>query len=353
MKISLCTAPTAVIVFGLLSCLGAQSGVVSPQGFAVTEGRAWEMWPFVATGRLQQVHGDLRGSPLTIRSLAFRRDTGRDYEPGMVARTLDAELGIGHADYATRGGSFAANYQGARVVGYARRPLSLPDLTQASPVRPAVFSVAVPLDAPFLFSGMQDIAWDLAVFANDAAQQYYFLDSHYSFNSEAGATSFYGNGCTAGNVSWPLLLDASVWTQIEPDQLSFLWKCSNLPTGGTQPVWLLLGTVDPDLAVPGLCTRLRCDPMVAVPGTAPLGVMTVNFSLPWNPGMLGTTVRAQGIGGDTTQSGLPFVLSNGASASVPGLPTPMRVSSVLSFYDAQASAGSVTKYSGLVVRFGT
>ncbi|MCC6671826.1 MAG: hypothetical protein IT458_12255 [Planctomycetes bacterium] len=340
------------VLFGA-SLLCAQNGVVSPVKLASRPGSYWSDWPFRDVSRCQQVHGDLRGTARTLTGIAFRRRGDTTPEPQAVARTLDAEVAIGTGDFAAVQSAYAGNYTGPRVVVFARRAWSLPSWVNGQGV-PAPFTTGVLFDAPFAYSGQADLVWEVTVFGT-TNKGYYPADWHSDVNGLQGTARFDGAGCVATNQSRPILLDAGSATRIDPDRVHVVWKAYNLPLPTTSFAAFLLGATDPDLAVPGLCTKLRSDAaLLTLPAIPVAGDIAYTTTLPAQPGMLGVTIHCQAVAHDPAQAPYPWVLSPGAAITTPsGFPDPVRVKQVLSYYSATDPGGWVNPFAGLVVLFRT
>ena len=147
------------------SALVAQNFVYSPSVAATQAGNSNNIFPFAfSIARYQQIHGDLRSRPMPVNELAFRRPAF-GVNAGAVARTLDAQLSMGHGDYATSTATFVSNFATPPVVAIVRRMINLPDNTQPN-TNPAQFNVSLPFDQPWVFTGTMDLVWDLALYAN-------------------------------------------------------------------------------------------------------------------------------------------------------------------------------------------
>ena len=129
---------------------------------------------------------------------------------------------------------------------------------------------------------------------------------------------------------------------------------SNAPS--TTPVVINLGFVDPALTVPGLCHTVHSDGIVSYTlGTSSTtgSVSTTTFdNLPYDANAVGTTLFFQALAIDPGQAGIPAVLSNGRSYTIPADPALPAVGCV---YEYPLSNGNLTQSGpwtgGIVARF--
>jgi hypothetical protein len=156
-------------MLGLAALLAAQgTPFVSPVYYTDFEGNAATTWPFSSDNsggfsdgiRMQQIHGDLSGRPMTIRSLALRANQSGSTLSG-AATTLDLELRIGEAALAAVGGTFDANYLNGPTVAMSRRPFNIPARPASTASFVGPWDVVFPFDQAFAFSGQSDLAWEV------------------------------------------------------------------------------------------------------------------------------------------------------------------------------------------------
>jgi hypothetical protein len=116
---------------------------------------------------------------------------------------------------------------------------------------------------------------------------------------------------------------------------------------------ILLGATNPDLPLPGVCTRLHSDGAVALAGTAnPAGAFsTGTLTTTFQNAFANVTLYGQAWCADPGQAGLPFAGSQGVAVTVADLPA--RITRVWAD-DVLAATGTRSEsYDfGLVVRFG-
>jgi hypothetical protein len=313
--------PTLCLTLAATPFLAAQTRV-SPLGAQAVEGGGTSSIPWVyAAARAQQADGDLIGSPLAITKIAFRRD-GTTSSTTAVARTIDVTLLMGDTSLASFGTTFASNFLNAPTTVFARRSVNFPDWTTPPTSRPMPFSLTFTLDAPYAHNGQNALLLELRGENSTAAGSYAMDWINGASTAYGAAPSALGTGCTTpnGTFTHTSTLTASATT-------------ANLGFGGSgapaaTQVYLLLGLVDPNLAVPGLCANLRTDAALALPlrvSTAGGSVTTTTLTTPWQPSFAGVRLFTQLAAADGNQPGLPLALSNGLASplpSGPGLPAP-------------------------------
>jgi hypothetical protein len=327
----------------LCAALHSQSHTVSPASATAAEGNANNTIPWwSATHRYQQIHGDVRGNAWLVQGLALRRDglTGS----GGPARTIDAEIFMGNADYATATGSFLGNYTGTRAQVVNRKQINLPDFT-AGQGSPAPFALVIPFDTPWPYTGAQDLAWELLVHSTTSSSTY-VCDAHSGLASSTNTSL--GTGCLATGKSVRMTLSATF--QTTADIVRFGWTATNCPDNSLSLV--VLGHTNPSLPVPGLCTSLYAMPLLVFPGIASGGTYTIPVTTaPFDPSLGGAVLYSQAFSDDPGQSGLPLAGSQGLQTTL-GNPPPFRITRIW-INDVNAASGSRSEFYpyGLVTRF--
>ena len=171
-----CLRPTLLTALLLHVALPAQSFTVSPAALANVEGSHQLQAPCTFAGRWQQIHGDLRGTPMAVRGLRFRPDGWR-YLPHATARSLDCELWMSWGDYGQLSRCLDDNHLRMKANVMARRRVALPDNTQSAGM-PEPWNVRFPLDATYVFPGVAfDPVWELRVYGNDQSGLGYDCDA--------------------------------------------------------------------------------------------------------------------------------------------------------------------------------
>lgn len=331
-----------------LGCaLVAQQNVVSPRSLASTEGNSYH-WALLSQqqSRFQQVESSLRGAARSFVAIAFRRDATQG---GGASRTASVDLWIAHGDRATFSNVFGSNFKGTPAIAYTQKPINLPDWTTKPTTPPAPFTVTLPFDQPWAYSGQDDLVWDFSCYSSSiAGYDLYPVDRGYT-HWTYGATLSLGAGCTTTNGKFTIGADSRASLARWDLALTF----SGAPSSA--PLALLIGTTDLNFPVPGLCTNLR--PLVAATvaiatsdaGGAASATLLFGFSLD----MADFPVLLQAAAPDATQGGLPFAASQGLFVRTPpGLGGPLVEGAYT--YDttnASASIGSGPHSGAVVARF--
>jgi hypothetical protein len=336
----------------LCASLASQNYSVSPIHLANTAGNGGNTIPWwSATHRYQQVRGDLRNRVLIMRGVSLRRSFGGTFSSA-VARTIDCEMFMGNADFATATGNFTGNYIGTPTNTVVRKMINCPDLT-TSVSNPEPWNVLFPHDNLFVYTGANDIAWELKIFSTTNIGTY-SIDAH-SGQSTGTVTltgSQIGRGCVASGRSSPMGLTSTFRTisTASGDTHDFAWAAQEMPANA--PSVLLIGTTDPALNIPGLCTMLHSSANLTLNGTSTAN-STWNVGplpIPYDPVLVNLAIYSQAASSDAGQPGLPFALSNGDSNRVP--PLPSRITRIW-VNDVNAATGSRSESYpyGLVTRF--
>jgi hypothetical protein len=295
---------------------------VSPAALAASEGNAANIYPFQMLGRYQQVHADLRGAPLRVIGLEFRRDgllPGSDAE-----RRLDCEIWMSEGSYERFSPVLDRNHETGRQVVLARRQVDLPRLTRPT-TPPAPFTVALPFDVPFAYGGVADLVWELRIHANTGTSVPYQCDA---WRADAATTDVDGSdwtrrgtGCTvAGNVQ-PMTAGASVRTFLAANQISITLWALNAPR--SQPSFLWLGVQETDLPIPGLCASFRVggNPILLTGATDADGTCSWQTTLPFDASLVNGTAMHQVLTLDPRRVGpLPVSASDLAIWTIPARP---------------------------------
>ncbi len=296
---------------------------VSPAFLANTEGNAANTYPWNFAGRYQQVHGDLRGQALAIRGLEFRRD---GVQPGTMAeRRLDCEIWLSEGRYVEFAPAFAANHRSGMQRTQPRRLVDLPRLP-APITPPAPWLVAFPFDAPFAYSGVEDLVWELRVHANTVTSVTYHTDAYSGAAvtdvNTSKATSV-GTGCTASGNTQRMQADACVRTFQAADRITASLWCAHAPR--SQASAMFLGSQPVDLQIPGLCTAFRVGgSTVVIPGTTDAeGLHFVQASVPFDAALVHASLIHQVVTVDPGRLGpLQLSASDLAVWAIPAKPAP-------------------------------
>ncbi|MEZ5964233.1 MAG: hypothetical protein R3F56_10345 [Planctomycetota bacterium] len=286
----------------------AQTFTVSPIAFAAREGNSTLSYIFTtAPNNTQQVHGDLRGPARLVTALSFRRDGVSTATTGL-SRTIDMEIDVGEADFAHVGITYANNYVSPPVNVFTRKLVSTTDWTMVPPVPPAPFDFTLTFDVPFFYTGFTDFAWQMKCYSNSGA-------SNDTVRVDLGSPAFtnspspgFGTACTSTGATQSYQLLGTMGTNINPE---FRWSVQGFPTPANCALnVLLVGSSNPNLTVPGLCTTLNCSAEITLPMPASdaNGTWTLPlFYIPFQNSLVGASFFEQAFSFDPGQSGLPLV----------------------------------------------
>lgn len=255
------TARTAGIALLAALPLSAQLAV-SPTLYANTEAPNANGFPFsLQKFRQQQAHGDLRGQAWPITRMSFRRDQ----RFGGAKYNVTVEGFMGDTDINRMSSTFSANWLGTPTRVLVKKTLALPDHLGLSAQVPAPFSVVLPFDRQHLYTGSNDLLWEIRVHGNSLGKDTsYFLDSHSGSTLAAlGRQRVTGTGCVA-----PGGRSLNLTNRIETTSTSFIvqWNVRAAPLNAG--CLLLVGVNNPNQQLPGWCAGIYSDGQVLIFGKA-------------------------------------------------------------------------------------
>ena len=341
----------AAMIAGTLS---GQQAFTVPAGLAAKEGNAAvvHVSPFAyAQGRFQYTDAAQRGTARpNLNKLQLRRD-GR--EPGnFPARTLMLAVVLAECDAASLTTTFAANYFGAPTTVFSRKQISLPDLSQAPAQPPAPWSLQLPFDLGFSYSGQKDLLWELQLDSNSATGAPYGLDAVEIV--VPGAGSFFYNGlvnCTTPLGAFDIYALPPQTSQANLTTLAVYAERGPSAAAGV----LAVGTSDPNLV--GLfCAPLRTSAEALLPVTTNAlgGIGSAAQPIAntfWFPGPM--TLHLQFAALDPTQAPWPGIaLSDAAAMTIVEWVPRYQVSRLSSTLAATAATGTRSSYHVPVAWFG-
>lgn len=337
---------------------------VSPVGSTWVEGSAGNAFPFVSTvsRRYQQIHGDLDATrPLRIGQLNFRPNTPATPTLYTGTRSIDMELlmGRGPADYANVSRVYASNFSAPPQTVIARRLLNWGPIgvTVAGGPQPFSTGMALPLDAPFVWTGPGTLTWEAVIHANTSIGTFPALDAAQGTVTGAGRTTT-GQGCTCTGRTATHALSSTL-----NDIQGYLGLSVGVINGPSNaPAFTAIGFSNPNLTFPGLCGSLYTDLLAILP----IGVTSATGSLASTNGLGlfvannlgGVTLYLQNHALDLGLPGIGICNSAGGAYTIPG-PNTNRVVRIARMYDnsntTSATQGlalpSTTLGYGLVVEF--
>lgn len=271
--------------------------------------------------RTQQIDNNLVGLMLPIiRGIGFRRNGVAN---AGAAKKTDLTVLMSHADFNSITNTFASNYKDQPVTVFTRKTVNLPDWNTLPPQSPPPFDVILPFDTPFIYNRQDALLWD--VLNDNNPQGTYSQDwvSGTPTHNYGPYPTDLGPGCiTPGGIfehRCALRADASTL------QLGF--RVQGAPSGAA--VIVMLGLSDPGIALPGLCTTLRCSPLLFLTLAAASSIGHINptflVSTPYSPTFVGASIVTQALAADPAQPGFPLVLSNGLRSPMPLAPGPGQI----------------------------
>ncbi len=295
--------------------------LISPVQVATVEGNGGNNFPFNSTAarRYQQIHSDLGLEGRAITKLSFRGNAGNTTNyTGTYACDMEMLMGSSVAwNQATT--SFATTFIGVPTPVFARRVFNIGPIGQNAATGPRPFTVDIPLDAPFAYIGAgSSLAWELRVHSNVLTGNFNAFDIH-SAPTAAGTSTITGTGCVAtGRTS------AMTHTATANDHGGMLFFTSTVTNGPSNaPTVLAIGSTDPNLAFPGVCSNLHTNLLVTINlgPTSATGAFTGDngFALVFPQNRFGgATLYTQAISIDPGQaSPIQVSLSNGRSLLFP------------------------------------
>jgi hypothetical protein len=255
-----CLSALLALTLGLSA--GAQNTIVSPVAAATVEGNTQNNFPWNSTTvrRYMQIHDDIGGTPKLITKISFR--VGQSTTNALGVRTIDMELFMGHGpNYPNWSYTFANNYVGAPMQVMPRQNVVFGPTGQAVNPGPNPFTNQdLMLTTPFPYNGVGSCIWEAVIHANPTAVGGSFLatDADVSSTTSGTAGTITGTGCIATGRA------AAMTHTITHADMGGLYLL-NVSVGNgpsTAPLLWALGTSNPNLAVPGLCTNVLTDLLI-------------------------------------------------------------------------------------------
>ena len=186
--------PGLLLIVSVLVASRLPTQVVVPASLAAVKGidPVFSPFDFHEKYRYQAIVTQLTGSVGVFVQLSFRQGADRGTCKSHVST---ASLTVGEARYAARTNVFASNFVQQPFVAMAARPLNLPDYRlPPSGCYPGPFNVALPFDRAWVYSGVNDLCFDIQVAHSDPSVGNYALDSYYMQVLVEGAMLSYGSG---------------------------------------------------------------------------------------------------------------------------------------------------------------
>ncbi len=292
----------------------AQAVRTVPVGFE----KKWGGVPFYhwasAAGRTMQVVDNSNTTPFAaIKQLSFRRHNATSSgTPG----TADVEVTMSQANWGMLDTRFAEQEKArnAKVVCKMKQ-INLPDWT-AMP-KDMSFDFPIKFDAPWVYlgrglPGTEALVWTVR-YKNSTAGTHVLDRAFGAYKYTAGTVI--GSGCSGYS---HYLRFWNTGPHSANDGMHMEVAGASGPK--SSPTLMFFDLKDAQMTVPGLCSTLHALPVVVFPvgGTDAMGVLSHRYlQLPYIQGIEGWTIFTQLLSLDTTQTGLPFSVSNANTLTIP------------------------------------
>lgn len=296
--------------------------LVSPITAATAEGDGSNAFPWNSTTarRYTQIHSDL-GGPRPISQISFRGNAGNTTNY-TATRSCDLEMQMADSvDWDQAQFVFAANYAGPASTVFARRVINLGPLGQNMVSGPNPFTIFVPLDSPYAYTGVRSLLWDARVYSNvinSGTGSFNAIDIE-SGSTAAGTSTITGTGCIATGRT-----GAMTHTFSATDRAGTLVLIPTVSNGPSNAYTLLaIGFSNPNAPITNLCANLYTDLSAlleigatsaggAISGDSGLGFVLPNF-------YAGAVLTTQAVSLDVGRAppDLLLSLSNGRSVTLP------------------------------------
>lgn len=344
--------PFFAAAFLLAPTLTAQANIsfATPRGIEFVEGNSSSgvmLGNYSVNPRVQQIDNNLVGLPLpAIRFLGWRRNNA----VSSAAKTVELEIKMSHADFATVTSTFATNYKDAPKTVFTRKQINMPDWSAA--ISAAPFDFNVPLDVPFVYNRQDALLWDVINYNNNTALQ---MSQDWQSTPLAHSYGAYptnlGGECRTANGRFI----CDVMFRADGAGFEFGVQGRNGPSNAA--VIAMIGAQDPNVSVPGFCGVLHVLPLLVLgagqtdaSGTLPLQTL---LQAPWDPNLGGLPLTTQLLAVDPASSSQPFVFSTGSVAPAPTSNGGQAVNVKRTFVsDATNPTGSSPSDSGVPTTYG-
>lgn len=249
----------ALLLFSVAAPLAAQpSTLVSPAQAAAVGTTTTNAFPFNSTTvrRYLQLHGDLGVGPKSISQLRFRQPCGTGTGGGSRTMLLDMWVGTGRP-VQSMSFAFDANYTAPKTQVMTQQTVNWgPIGAQTACPAPSPFesAMSLPISQPFAYlgTGANSFIWEVAVFSNTGSS--IPVNTHVTTNV-AGTSTVTAAGCGT--------MTHGVTAYDHGGILSLNFTVTAGP--GTAPTVVALGSSNPNLSVPGLCSPLLTDLVFLLP----------------------------------------------------------------------------------------
>jgi hypothetical protein len=326
-------------------------GFTVPLGLEAREGNGCSIWanPFAAPqGRFQYSDAALRGPARPgLQRLELRRDATQ--VGTFPARTARVGLLLAECDAAALTTAFAANYAGNASLVFSPKPVAIPDLSALPVGAPAAWSIAIPFDVPWSYSGTLDLIWEVQLDSNSQPGMPLALDSVEASAPGQGAFAYLGmQPCTSPNGPFNIYAQPPATSSAGVVRLA----CTALRGPSSAIGVLALGLSDPNLT--GIfCAPMRTSADVLLPvlgdATGAFGTVQQPIGLVF-PFSGPVSVYAQFAALDPTEPIVGLDLSDAVRLQVLGWVPPFQTSRLSSTLSPNAPLGVRSDYHVLVAR---
>lgn len=354
-------AALAASVLAVVAAAQSDATTISPVVTATLEGNSNNAFPFnsAVLRRYMQIHGDVSSVPITISQLNFRVNASSVNYLG--TKTFDMELFMGHGNAGSVTNpsyTYANNYFGAPTAVVVRANIVIGPTGQATTPGPNPFTMPIPI-TPFAYAGTSPLIWEAVVYGVTSVGTTSQLDADAS-SLTSGVSTITGVGCLASTQATTLMTHGVTAADVGG---TFHFGVTVTAGPNNAPCVLAIGSTNPNLPVPGLCTNLLTDltAIVAYGTTSATGAIT-NDTLPFQitaPNTFGgATITTQVHAFDIGRAD-PILIcnSNGRSTVLPA-PNLTRVNAVTRLWNnaggttaTQAFFATSTVGYGLVTEF--
>lgn len=312
----------------------AQVSATSPAGFENAPGNSTTTLAIGSilgnwtTRQSLVIDGTQRGKAGAIKALWLRRSMQVIDNTSSIASKLDMTLRIGEGDFSkVKFGrqAFSDFVVGAWTTGLAARKIDMPDLRKRPATGPAPWSLRLPLDRPFNYSGKNALLVQLNAFGTQVSPFYPFDASRANSRSVSG--NAVGTGCRIDATEFTAAVDTTVTAGV-PTAFMFIRARPYRRSSIRPSTFALLGATNPKLKIPGLCASLLSSGEIVVTMTGllssyrsstPIGRSTV-LNIPYSNTLVGIRVFAQVITIDSSAPGGLVVTRGFHTAPFPARP---------------------------------
>ena len=286
--------------------------VTSPKGFEKVAGdaasqlgiHAWTSG--LVTRQSIVLDSSLKGIPRFFRTIWLRRSMVARDNVDAIGRKMDVTLRIADGDLTKVTGwpnqPLSQLVVGSWRTGMATRRVVFPDMRKRPAQGPAPWSLKLPLDQPYIYSGKFSLFVQLNNFGNTKTAAYP-VDAQ---NGIAWATGRpIGTGCYLGAGKF------TMHSQIVVDRApSSLFYVTAFPDTGSL-TFASLGITNPDLWVSSFCGKMLSSAEVVVPLQAAPNRREAAIRVPYSNSLVGVRFFTQAWAIDPKHTWRRFVFSNG------------------------------------------